>query len=53
MTDEERIRAYHHALQYWWDRAVKAEGRLRDACDELCAIHEAKREFSEAVEELL
>ena len=52
MTDEEQIRAYHHALQFWWNRAVKAEAKALEYADEVVALQEANRELRETVEAL-
>ena len=40
MTEVEKEKAYHHALQYWWKRAVEAEKRVSELVDQAADLEE-------------
>ena len=40
MTEAEK--AYHHALQYWWKRAVEAEKRVSELVDQVAGLEEER-----------
>ena len=40
MTWAEKEKAYHHALQFWWRRAIEAEKTVNELVDKAADLEE-------------